>query len=301
MIDPRFPARLLEDLAQGRSTEGPRTRLNIDRYGDESEELPAALVPFARDGGGGAWYLDVEDALKKGVGAIFYLHMSETYGDTRYVAASYDELLQRVAEGLRPSDLPTFDELASRQAPKNVRVPGIEGLVDVKQVYASTGTPGVVTVHDDARCEGGFVARAGTSVYISGEGRIQYVTLAERAIVDGIACAGGTDLALNPRTGRPLRFTPAEPLVVDGIPLAPFHEVTVEDPISSPGVSGMLARDHDVDGFPLAGGTRVVLLGDKLSSGTLRADADVAGTRLPAGTWFELVAGLLFRTRPPAA
>ncbi|MHA7628940.1 SMI1/KNR4 family protein [Corallococcus sp. M7] len=301
MIDPRFPARLLEDLAQRRSTEGPRTRLNIDPHGDESEELPAALVPFARDGGGGVWYLDVEDALKKGVGAIFYLHMSETYGDTRYIAASYDELLQRVAEGLRPGDMPSFDQLASRQAPKNVRVPGIEGLVDVEHVHASTGGFGVVTVHDNARCEGGFVARAGTSVHITGEGRIHYVTLAERAVVDGIACAEGTVLSLHPRTGRPLRFTPAEPLVVDGLPLAPFHEVTVEDPIYSPGVSGMLARDHDVDGFPLAGGTRVVLLRGKLSSGTLRADANVAGTVLPAGTRFELVAGQLFHPRPPAA
>ncbi|AFE04314.1 hypothetical protein COCOR_01824 [Corallococcus coralloides DSM 2259] len=300
MIDPRFPARLLEDLSQQRSTEGPRTRLNIDRHGDESEELPPGLVPFARDGGGGVWYLDVEDCLKKGVGAIFYLHMSEVYGDTRYIAASYDELLQRVAEGLHPRDMPTFDELASRQAPKSVRVPGIEGLVDVERVHASTGRPAVVTVHDNARCEGGFVARAGTSVYMTDAGRIQFVTLAERAVVDGIPCAGDTVLALHPKTGRPLRFTPAEPIVVDGLPLAPFHEVMVEDPIYAPSVSGMLARDHDVEGLPLAAGTQVRLLRGKLDQGTLRADANVAGTLLPAGTWFELLSGTLYRTRPPA-
>ncbi|MFB1484610.1 SMI1/KNR4 family protein [Corallococcus sp. RDP092CA] len=296
MIDPRFPARLLEDLSQQRGIVGPHTRLDLDRGGDESEELPAGLVPFARDGGGGVWYLDVEDALKQGVGAVFYLHMGETYGDTRYIAASYEELLHRVAEGLRPGDLPSFDALASRQPPKNVRVPGIEGPVDIERVHASTGGPAVVTVHDDARCEGGFVARAGTSVFMTEAGRIQYVTLAERAVVDGIPCAEGTALAIHPETGRPLKFTPTEPIVVDGLPLAPFHEVSV-----SPGVSGVLARDHDVDGVPLAGGTRVVLLMEKLHSGTLRADANVAGTTLPAGTGFELVAGRLFRTRPPAA
>ncbi|WP_223643587.1 SMI1/KNR4 family protein [Corallococcus sp. EGB] len=279
-----------------RSTSGPRTRLDIDRGGDESEELPAGLVPFARDGGGGVWYLDVEDDLKKGVGAVFYLHMSETYGDTRYIAASYDELLQRVAEGLHPHDVPSFDELASRKAPKNVRVPGIKGEVDVERVHASTGSPAVVTVHDDARCEGGFVARAGTCVYMTEAGRITYVTLAERAVVDGISCAEGTALAIHPETGRPLKFTPTEPVVVEGLPLAPFQEVSV-----SPGVSGVLARDHDVDGLPLAGGTRVALLMEKIHSGTLRADATVAGTALPAGTWFELVADRLFRTRPPAA
>jgi hypothetical protein len=62
----------------------------------------------------------------------------------------------------------------------------------------------------------------------------------------------------------------------------------------------VLARDHDVDGLPLAGGTRVVLLMEKLQSGTLRADATVAGTALPAGTWFELLCGALYRSRPPA-
>lgn len=295
MIDPRFPARLLEDLAQRRSTSGPRTRLNIDPWGDASEELPAALVPFARDGGGGVWYLDVEDALKKGVGAVFYLHMGEIHGDTRYIAASYDELLQRVAEGLSPRDMPTFDELASRQPPKNVRVPGIEGLVDVERVHASTGRPAVVTMQDDSRCEGGLVAKAGTSVYMTEEGRITYVTLAGHAVVGGIPCAGGTDLGIESKTGRPLKFTPTEPIVIEGLPLAPFHEVSL-----SPGVSGVLARDHDVDGLPLAGGTRVVILMEKINSGTLRADATVAGTPLPAGTWFELVADRLFRTRPPA-
>ncbi|MBN8468902.1 SMI1/KNR4 family protein [Corallococcus exiguus] len=300
MIDPRFPARLLEDLSEPRTIAGPRTRLNLDRWGDESDELPPGLVPFARDGGGGVWYLDVEDRLKKGVGAVFYLHMSETYGDTRYMASSYDELLQRVSEGLHPDDMPSFDALASRQAPKGVRVPGIEGLVDVERIHASTGRPALVTVHENARCEGGFVARAGTSVYMTDAGRIHFVTLAERAVVDGIPCAGDTVLAPHPMTGRPLRFTPAEPIVVDGIPLAPFHEVMVEDPIYSPGMSGVLARDHDVEGLPLAAGTPVHFLHGSLFNGTLRADANVAGTLLPAGTSFELANGVLYRTRPPA-
>ncbi|MBN8228369.1 hypothetical protein JYK02_12740 [Corallococcus macrosporus] len=294
MIDPRFPARLLEDLSRGGSIAGPRTRLNLDRYGDESDDLPG-LVPFARDGGGGAWYLDVEDRLQRGAGAVFYLHMSETYGDTRFIASTYDALLQRVSEGLHPHDMPSFDQLASEHAPKNTRVPGIEGLVDVERIHASTGRPATVTPHDDARCEGGFVARAGTPVYLSEHGRIYLVTLAGPALVEGVACAGGTELFRHPETGRPLRFTPSEPMVVEGLPLAPFHEVTIPDPVYFAEVSGVLARDHDVKGLPLAGGTHLSL-SSRIFNGTLRADAVVAGSALPAGTSFELSNGVL---RPP--
>ena len=57
---------------------------------------------------------------------------------------------------------------------------------------------------------------------------------------------------------------------------------------------------HDVGGVPLAAGTRVVLQGQArvLMSGTLRAAAVVAGERLEAGTWFELLGERLYRTRP---
>ncbi|NVJ22244.1 hypothetical protein HUW62_13550 [Myxococcus sp. AM011] len=251
------------------------------------------------DGGGGVWYLDVEDRLKRGPGAVFFLPMSETSGDTRFIAASYDELLQRISEGMKPDDMPSFDQLASESAPGNVRVPGIEGLVDVERVHASTGRPALVTVHGDARCDEGFVARAGTRVYLTEKGRIHFVTLATRAVVDGIPCAAGTDLAPHPETGRPLRFTPAEPVVVDGLPMAPFHEVRAMDPVFSSETSGVLAHDFDVKGLPLAGGTSV-RLSPWLFSGTLRADAEVAGTLLPSGTWFELSNGVILHTRPPA-
>lgn len=72
-------------------------------------------------------------------------------------------------------------------------------------------------------------------------------------------------------------------------------------PIFSPGVSGVLARELDVEGLPLAAGPQVVLLRRMLNSGTLRADANVVGTALPAGTWFEPVTVMVEKVAESAA
>ncbi|MDI1476248.1 hypothetical protein [Polyangium sp. y55x31] len=304
-MDTRLPPKLLEDFAQARETgtwtiSGPNSRIELACVLEESDEVPG-LLSFGMDGGGGVWYCDVEDRLGGGVGSIVHLHMSGVYGDARRVAPSYAELRARLARGLDPYDLPTLDEEASANPPRNVRVPGIEGLVDVRRVHARTRRPAeVVSAHDVLAA--GLPARGGESIYLTDEGRVQFVTLAARAVVDGIACAAGTPLSLHSVTGRPLRFTPAEPLVIDGLPLRADHEVYVYDPVVSACFSGVLDRDHDVDGVPLAAGTRVVLRGEEqaLVSGTLRAAATIGGKPLAAGTWFELLGDTLYQTRPPA-
>ncbi|MDI1435823.1 hypothetical protein [Polyangium sorediatum] len=304
-MDARLPPKLLDDLAQARETRswtisGPNSRIRLADRMDDSDELPS-LVPFGTDGGGGVWYCDVEDHLGGGAGSIVHLHMSGGYGDARRVAPSYVELLARLSLGFDPYDLPTLDEEASANPPRAVRVPGIEGLVDVRRMHARTRRPAeVVAAHDVLAA--GFPARGGESIYLTDEGRIHFLTLAARAVVDEIVCAAGTLLSLHPVTGRPLRFTPAEPLVIDGLPLRAGHEVTVYDPVFSASVSGVLDRDHDVGGVPLAAETRVVLQGEAraLSSGTLRRAARIGGASLAAGTWFELLGDMLYQTRPPA-
>ena len=74
--------------------------------------------------------------------------------------------------------------------------------------------------------------------------------------------------------------------MIDGLPLRAGHEVTVYHPVFSAAVSGVLDRDHDVGGVPLAAETRVVLQDEarEPSSGTLREAATIGGVPLAAGT-----------------
>jgi len=180
-----------------------------------------------------------------------------------------------------------------------MEVPGIDAPVTVKRAHARTRRAAeVVCAHDVLAC--GLPARGGESIHLTEDGRAHFLTLSARTIVDGVACAAGTNLALQPTTGRLLKFTPAEPLEIDGLPFRAGEEVTVYDPIFSAAVSGVLDRDHDVGGIPLAAGTRVTLHGEAraLMSGTLRSAAVVAGERLEAGTWFELLGERVYQTRP---
>jgi hypothetical protein len=299
----RFPAKLLADMTRARETRewtlsGPKSRIELDDALEESDEL-VGLLPFGTDGGGGVWYCDSDNRLERGAGAIVHLHMSCGYGHARYVAASYAELCARLADGLEPYELPSFDDEASATLGGESRVPGIEEPVEVRRVHARTHRAAEVVCARDGLA-GGLPARRGEPILLTQEGRVHFLTLAEQAIVAGVSCMAGTPLALQPDTGRPLRFTPAEPLELDALPLRAGHEVTVYDPVFSAAVTGVLDRDHDVGGVPLAAGTRVVLQGQArvLMSGTLRSAAVVAGERLEAGTWFELIGERLYRTRP---
>jgi hypothetical protein len=297
-----FPANLVADIERARETKewtisGPKSRIELDDEIDESDEL-VGLQPFGLDGGGGVWYCDVDNRLMRGAGSIIHLHMSCGYGDARYVATSYEELLRRLADGLDPYELPSFNAEALPTLDGLTHVPGIEAPVEVKRVHARTHRAAEVVCAQDALAAG-LPARGGEPIHLTDEGRVHFLTLAAQALVDGIPCAAGTALALHPTHGRPLRFTPAEPLELDGLPLRAGHEVTVYDQIFSAGVTGVLDRDHDVAGVPLAAGTRVTLHGQarSLMSGTLRCAAVVAGQRLEAGTWFELLGETLYRTR----
>lgn len=303
-VDKRFwPATLAADIARARETNewtlsGPRSRIELDEEIDESDEL-AGLLPFGMDGGGGVWYYDIDDRLGRGAGSILHLHMSGRFGDARYVAASYADLLSRLADGLDPYDLPSFDDEASKALAGQTRVLGIDAPVEVKRVHARTDGPAEVVCVADALA-GGLPARGGEPIHLTEDGRVHFLTLAARAIVEGLLCEAGTELALHPATGRPLRFTPAESLTIDGLPLRGGHEVTVYDSVFSASVEGVLDRDYDVGGVPLAAGTRIALLGQarSLMSGTLRSAAIVGGERLEAGTWFELLGESLYQTRP---
>lgn len=307
----RFPAPLAAAIAAARATNvstvvGPKSRIELDDALDESDAL-AGVLPFGTDGGGGVWFCDVDNRVERGAGAILHLHASGAYGDTRYVAASYAELADRLAEGLDPYDLPSFDEEASAALRGVASVPGIDGsdgFVEVRRVHArAVGQPRAAEVVSavDARADG-LPARAGAPIYLTEEGRVHFLTLAADAIVEGVPCQAGTPLALHPATGRPLRFTPAAPIAVDGLPFRAGHEVCVYDPVFSAAVTGVLDRDHDVDGVPLAAGTRVTLQGHEraLAAGTLRAATLLDGQELNAGTSFELLGGHLYRTRSGA-
>lgn len=299
----RLPAKLVADIERARETKewtisGPKSRIELDDEIDESNEL-LGLQPFGMDGGGGVWYCDVDNRLARGAGSIIHLHMSCGYGDARYVAASYAELLRRLADGLDPYKLPSFNDEASATSGGQTRVPGIEAPVEVKRVHARTHRAAEVVCARDALATG-LPARGGEPIHLTEEGRVHFLTLAAQATVEGVLCAAGTPLALHPTTGRPLRFTPAKPIEIDGLPLRAGHEVTVYDPVFSAGVTGVLDQDLDVAGVPLAGGTRITLHGQarSLMSGTLRCAAVVGGQRLEAGTWFELLGETLYRTRP---
>ncbi len=304
----RLPGELAADLARARETNdwtlsGRKSRIELDEALDSSDEL-VGLLPFGTDGGGGVWYCDVENRVERGAGAILHLPMSGGYGDARYVAASYADLRDRLAAGLDPYDLPSFDDEASASLRGETRVPGVDGPVVVRRVHArALGTPRaaeVVCAHDVLA--DGLPARGGAPIYLTEEGRVHFLTLASQAVVEGVTCAAATPLALHPATGRPLRFTPAEPLVVDGLPFRAGHEVCVYDPVFSAAVTGVLDRDHDVDGVPLAAGTPITLHGQEraLTRGTLRAATILDGQQLEAGTSFELLGESLYRTRPAA-
>jgi hypothetical protein len=299
----RLPGNLVADIERARETKewtifGPKSRIELDDEIDESDEL-VGLQPFGMDGGGGVWFCDVDNRLTRGAGSIIHLHMSCGYGDARYVAASYEELLRRLADGLDPYKLRSFNDETSPTSGGLTRVPGIDAPVEVKRVHARTHSAAEVVCTRDA-VAAGLPARGGEPIHLTDEGRVHFLTLAAQTLVDGVPCAAGTALALHPTTGGPLRFTPAEPLEIDGLPLRAGHEVTVYDPVFSAGVTGVLDRDHDVAGVPLAAGTRITLHGQgrSLMSGTLRCAAVVAGQRLEAGTWFELLGETLYRTRP---
>lgn len=304
----RFPAPLAAAIAAARATNGgtvvgPKSRIELDGAFDESDAL-AGVLPFGTDGGGGVWFCDVDNRVERGPGAILHLHASGAYGDTRYVAASYAELADRLAKGLDPYDLPSFDEQASAALRGVASVPGIDGLVEVRRVHArAVGQPRAAEVVSavDVRADG-LPARAGAPILLTEEGRVHFLTLAADAIVEGVPCLAGTPLALHPATGRPLRFTPAAPIAIDGLPFRAGHEVCVYDPVFSAAVTGVLDRDHDVDHVPLAAGTRVTLQGHEraLAAGTLRAATVLDGQELHAGTSFELLGGHLYRTRSGA-
>ncbi len=298
------PPMLAADLARARATQswtiaGPRSRIELCEDLDERDEL-LGLLPFGTDGGGGVWYCDVDDRLGGGAGAIVHLHKSSRYGDARRMKPSYAELRDALAEGLDPYELPTLDDEATAelQGPRNV--PGIEGTVLVKRAHARTRRAAEVVADRDV-IAGGYAAKGGARILLTDEGRVHFLTLAARAVVEGIPCASDTELSLHPETGRPLRFTPDVSIEIDGLPFRGKHEVSVYDPIFSASVSGVLDRDHDVARIPLAEGTRVVLLGEEraLMSGTLRAPAMLGGEHLEAGTWFEMLGEVLYRKKSP--
>ena len=298
-----FPPELVAAFDGARASKawtisGSRSRIELGDDLDECDQL-VGLLPFGMDGGGGIWYVDVDDRLGRGAGAIVYLHASCGFGDARLVAKSYAALLEKLAAGLDPDELPSFDDEATAKYAGEQRVPGIDTPVTVKRVHARTGRAAEVVCPTDTLAAG-LPARGGDSIFLTEEGRVHFVTLSAPATVGGIACAAGTPLSLHPQSGRPLRFTPAEPIVIDGLPLRAGHEVSVFDPVFSASTSGTLDRDHDIGGVPLAAGTHAVLLGREraLMSGTLRTAAVVGGKPLAAGTWFELIGASVYRTRP---